>query len=204
MSYINDTEYAAKNLIELAMREERRIDEIRSSLEEAESKFKRCQWDFETSDLHEDFSDRYVMAAFHRMAQANQQADALRSEIDSLRASIGAKQQAVQSICGALLQIAKQGISLVHRSRSAAPAGRMIGSSAIRDVIWEARNQAIHYEEGGFNRPVIDLFTSLEQSFGPEFSLSAHQHMSRATQVVRLLEWSRYDQYKSDLQSLGL
>lgn len=161
MGYLQDTEYAVKNLIDLAMREEHQLNELWPLLEQAEMKFKALQWDFQTSDMHEDFSDQYVMGAFHRMARANQEANAVRSEIDSLRASIGAKQQAVQSICGALLQIAKQGISFVHGSKSAASVGRAIGTSHLLDIVWASRNQAIHYEDGVFNNSVTSIFFAL-------------------------------------------
>lgn len=144
------------------------------------------------------------MAAFHRMAEANQEANVVRPEIDSLRASIGAKQQAVQSICGALLQVAKQGISFVHGSKSTAPVGRAVGTSHLRDVIWAGRNQAIHYEDGVFNHSVTSVFSQLEVSFGTGFSLAAHPKLSRAAQIVKLLGWTEYKQYESDMRSLGL
>lgn len=204
MGYLYDTEYAARNLIDLAMGEERQMDELWPRLEQAEAKLKAYRWDFQTSDMHEDFSDQYVMAAFHRMAEANQQVDAVRSEIDSLRASIGAKQQAVQSICGALLQVAKQGISFVYGSKSAAPVGRSIGASHLRDVVWAGRNQAIHYEDGVFNESVTSIFSHLEESFGTDFSLAAHPNLSRAAQIVKLLGWTDYEHYESDMRSLGL
>ncbi|MFC4260274.1 hypothetical protein ACFOZ5_14725 [Marinobacter lacisalsi] len=204
MGYLYDTEYAARNLIDLAMGEERQIDKLWSRLEQVDARLKAYRWDFHTSDMHEDFSDHYVMAAFHRMAETNQEANAVRSEIDSLHASIEAKQQAVQSICGALLQVAKQGISLVHGSKLAAPVGRAIGDSHLRDVIWAGRNQAIHYEDGVFNDSVTSIFSHLEESFGTDFSLGAHPNLSRAAQIVKLLGWTEYNQYESDMRSLGL
>lgn len=204
MSYIQDTEYAAKSLIGLAMSEEREIEELWPNLNEAESRVKALQWDFETSELHEDFSDHYVNAAFHRMAMAKKELDPLRLKVDELRASMGAKQYAVRSICGALLQIAKQGVSLVHGRKSNAPQGRTVAGRPIRDVIWEARNQAMHCEEGNFRASVVDLFSDLEHAFGSRFSLSAHPQTSRATEVVRVLGWDKYDQYERDLKSLGL
>ena len=204
MTYLQDTEYAARNLIDLAMVEEREIDELWPILQEAEAKLRAFQRDFESSDLHDDFSDQYVMAAFHRMARAQKELDPLRSKVDELRASMGAKQYAVRSICGALLQIAKQGISLVHGSRNAAPKGRLVGGRALRDVIWEARNQAVHCEEGSFNASVTGLFGDLERAFGRKFDLSAHPQMSLAAEVVRVLGWQDYDQYTRDLGALGL
>lgn len=204
MSYVDDTKYATRNLIELAMKEEASLKEKLISLSTAENKLIMNQWDYQTSDLSDDFSDMYVIGAFNRMASAKKEADELKLEIVELQVSIGAKQVAIQSICGALLQITKQGISLVHGSRTNAPAGRVIGTENIRDIIWQARNQAIHYEDGTFNQSVTNLFQQLETSHGSKFSLTMHVHQSRAKQIIMLLDWRTYSQYYSDMKLLGL
>jgi len=138
------------------------------------------------------------------MASAKQETDGLKLEIVELQVSIGAKQVAIQSICGALLQIAKQGISLVHGSLTNAPAGRTIGTENLKDIIWQARNQAIHYENGTFNQSVTNLFQQLMTSHGSKFSLTMHAHQSRAKQIIMLLDWRSYSQYYSDMKLLGL
>lgn len=51
MGYLYDTEYAARNLIDLAMGEECQIDELWPRLEQVEVKLKAYQWDFQTSDM---------------------------------------------------------------------------------------------------------------------------------------------------------
>lgn len=204
MSYANATEYATRNLIELAMREEEILEEKMPLLVSAEQRLKVHQWDFQTSDLNEDFSEAYVMAAFAGAGRARQEVSALRNEIADLQTTISAHQVAVQAICGALLQIAKQGISLVHGGLANAPTGRLIGTSHLRDVVWQGRNQAIHYEDGQFNQSVTALFSALEASHGPQFSLVAHPHQSRAKQVVALLDWRTYDNYLADASLLGL
>jgi len=200
--YISETEYAVKNLIELVSNEENKIILLKEKLSSAEAKHKAHKWDFETSDMHEDFSDAYVMGAFHRMAQAGKEANELEQEINSLQALIGSRQSAIQSICGAILQIAKQGMSIVHGGLSNTLDGRMIGSLKIKDIIWQARNQAIHYEEGNFNQRVLNVFSTLEQENGSDFALTQHLNQSRAKQIIFLLKWNVYDTYSKDMQSL--
>lgn len=200
--YITDTEYAAKNLILLANQEEIKLQELSEQLRGVEAQLRHHKWDFETSDLHEDFSEAHVMGAFHRMAHAAQQAETLQGQLASLQASIGTHQQAVQAISGAILQIAKQGISIVHGGAGSAPEGRKIGTLALKDIIWAARNQAIHYEEGKFSKPVTDLFAILEMEQGAHFSLATHSNQSRAKQVLTLLGWFTYDAYVNDMESL--
>lgn len=200
--YITDTEFASKNLLQLATYEENQLQELSARLRKVEAELKAHRWDFETSDLSDDFSDAYVMGAFGRMAKVAQHAELLQGQLAALQASIGARQQAVQAIAGALLQIAKQGISVVHGGLAAAPEGRTIGTASLKEVIWQARNQALHYEDGKFKKPVTDLFSTLEKDHGAQFSLTAHACQSRAKQVIGVLGWKSYAAYLSDMQSL--
>jgi len=200
--YIVDTEFAVANLLKLITAEEEQLEPLVAHLGSMEAQLRVHRWDFESSDLNDDFSDAYVMAAFGRMARAAQAVEALEKQVAELQASIGAHQQATQAIAGGVLQIAKQGISLVHGRKARAPEGRKIGSLPIRDIIWEARNQALHFEEGRFNNPVIEVFEALERERGTEFSLAVHGRKSRAKQVLRLLGWSSFEDYARDMSEL--
>lgn len=200
--YLKDTEFAAQNLFRLATGEERELTTLADRLQSKERELKVHQWDFQTSDLNEDFSDAYVMAAFARSAKAAQEVEQLKFEVAALQASIGTHQHSVQAIAGAVLQIAKQGISLVHRGLSFAPSGRSVGSLSIRDIIWQARNQCMHYEEGKYNPPVIAVFSTLEKEQGHQFSLLMHPKQNRAKQVLDLLGWKDYGAYLLDMQIL--
>lgn len=200
--YLQDTEFATSNLFGLATDEERQLTALLQGLCETEQRLKVNQWDFQTSDLNDDFSDAYVMAAFARAAKAAQEVERLKGEVDALQASVGAHQQAIQAIAGAILQIAKQGISLVHSGLVSAPTGRTIGSLSVRDIIWQARNQSMHYEDGKPKKPVQNLFSTLEQEHGEQFSLVQHSRQNRAKQVHDILGWTNYESYLKDMQAL--
>lgn len=204
MSYFEDTEYATKNLIDLIAGQQKELEGVKAELATQIAKNKFFAWDYETSDLNDDFSEAHVMNAFRNMAQAKQEADKLEVVKSRLEATIGTQQQAIQSMCGALLQIVKQGLSLVHGGLSNSPAGRQLSGIALRDIVWQARNQAIHYEENNFRQPVVQTFSGLEAAFGPEFALANHQGSSRAKQVVYLIGWDEFEVFKSDMALLGL
>ncbi|MGO7658883.1 hypothetical protein ACC679_28620 [Rhizobium ruizarguesonis] len=204
MTYLDDTEYASRNLIELITHEERELGILKDGLRTEEAKFRANRLDFETSDLNDDFSDAYVQAAFGRMARAHQEAEKLKAQATALQVSIGARQMAVQAMCGALLQIAKQGMSIVHGGLGSAPSGRSVSGIALKDIVWQARNQALHYEEGQFNGAVTAVFSQLERSQGNEFSLTLHANQSRAKQTITLLGWNDYALFRNDMMSLGL
>jgi hypothetical protein len=197
--YLRDTEFAVSNLIQLAHKEEAQLWTLSIELKALESQLKIFKWDFESSDMNDDFSDVYVMSAFNRMAKSHIDVEALKHQVALVQASIGARQQATQAISGAIFQVAKQGISLVHGGLDAAPNGRLIKSVPVKTIVWQARNQAMHFEEGTPKQPVKDLFAILEAEQGPQFSLSAHGAQSRAKQVLDLLGWNEYPAYLSDM-----
>jgi hypothetical protein len=200
--YIIDTEFAATNLLQLATAEEKELKEQTERLTGVEAQLRVRTWDFESSEFNDDCSDAYVMGAFGRMANAAQEAQALDKQLASLQASVGTHQHATQVIAGAILQIAKQGISVVHGGPKTAPEGRKIGTVPVRDVLWQARNQALHYEEGTFSKAVTDLFGTLEKEQGSLFSLTKHAKQSRAKQILGLLDWTSYASYLQDMRSL--
>lgn len=200
--YLAETEFATQNLFALATEEEARLEELQERLRPMEAKLKIQQWDFQTSDLNDDFSDVYAMAAFHRAAKTAQEAGIMREEVATLRARIEAHQHAVQAIAGAIFQIAKQGISMIFKEQQMAPSGRMLGSLAVRDIIWQARNQSMHFEEGKPRLQVKELFSILEREHGIDFSLTAHPKTNRAKQVLDLLSWKNYFSYLADMQLL--
>jgi hypothetical protein len=202
--YLKDTEFAVENLFKLATGEEKMLRELALRLANVEEQLRVNMWDFESSDLNDDFSEGYVMAAFGRMAKAHQEAATLQSQMTSIQASIGSHQQAMQTISGAILQIAKQGISIVYGGIEAAPEGRKLGSLPIRDIIWQSRNQAMHFECDSFHKPVTALFAKLESEYGSQFSLVQHANQSRAKQVLGLLSWNNYEHYLNDMALLLL
>jgi hypothetical protein len=202
--YLRDTEFAVQNLFRLATGEENQLWSISQNLKNKERELQAHQSDFQTSDLNEDFSDAYVMAAFARAGRAAQEIERLKGDVAALQASVGTRQHAVQALAGAILQIAKQGVSLVHGNLSAAPPGRVIGSLALRDVVWHSRNQSMHYEEGKYKQPVLALFSMLESEQGSQFSLASFPKQSRAKQVLHVLGWKDYATYIHDMQALLL
>ena len=204
MSYIDDTKYAAENLISLFSHEDKKIKEQRNKLEKSHAKITVNNWDFQTSSINEDFSEKYEMHAYARLSESHNAKRKLELEITQLQTSIDAKYLAVQALCGAILQIAKQGISVVHNGIDNCPNGRLLKEIPLKNIVWSARNQALHYEDTKINNKTAKLFTCLEDEFGSRFALSEHVGKSRAKQVIDLLEWYNYSQYCKDMRELGL
>lgn len=207
--YIVETGKTVRALLEMVNHENSLIKEQTQRLRDAIIEFKVQGRDLNSADLNDDFSDAYVMAAYFRLANSTPDADELKSEISRIQALIGAHQLTIQTLCGSILQIAKQGIILVHGSFIArdsytigTPPGRMIAPLTLRDIIWQSCIQTISYKEGSYPQPVIDLFSELEISHGSQFSLSRYPRQNRAKQIIQLLEWLNYKTYISDMRLL--
>jgi hypothetical protein len=122
-------------------------------------------------------------------------------ELHTVEQQLTAHEFSVAALAGALLQHAKQGISIVHGPPSSAPTGRNIGSLPLRTVIWEGRNQAIHWEEGGLRTAGKKCFDALASEQDPRFA--NHGQRSLAMDIVELLGWRDFYKFAADMKSLG-
>jgi hypothetical protein len=102
-------------------------------------------------------------------------------EIAEIRSLVFQLSPTYNALAAALLQIAKQGISSKHGGLSKCPNGRLIGQTEfLKNVIWQGRNQTMHYEEGQYRRDVNECFTNLVNDFG----------------------WDNYVDYEKDMETV--
>jgi len=205
--YVADTEWATRQLIALVYDEKKRLSHYQSQLEQITITKESLYWDFSSSDLQEDFNDSQVQFKFVKLAEYIKNTQPLyeeaKKQVAEMEEHIANLDQSYRVICGAILQIAKQGISTVHGRLNNCPTGRLIGSTALSVVIWQARNQSMHYEMTKFDDPVIKCFDSLEREFGSQFSLTGHPAENLAHQVIELLAWTDYSVFETDMLSLA-
>lgn len=122
-------------------------------------------------------------------------------ELRLVQAKVATHEFSRSALAGSLLQYAKQGISLCHAGLGNCPSGRAIGSQHLKDVIWNARNQAIHWEEGNLHGPTKACFDNLAKDFGLSFS-NYHQR-SLAFDVVELIKWISFQDFERDMGGLA-
>ena len=109
----------------------------------------------------------------------------VQAAVESLRASVEAHRFSADALAGTVIQVAKQGLALVHGGKPSAT-GRMIGSSQqLSEVIWQARNQALHWEDRSFNAPVNNCSTKLASEVDQVFSSYVIRNM--ALDVIKML-----------------
>ncbi|MFN0131470.1 MAG: hypothetical protein ACKVW3_02900 [Phycisphaerales bacterium] len=123
------------------------------------------------------------------------------ADVEDLQAQIAVHAFAEASLAASLLQYAKQGMSIVHGSLSKVPDGRQIGSQALKEVVWQARNQTMHWEEGKLHPPVVQCFETLIKERGPAFTDFCTRGMG--FEVVRDLGWKTAADFEKDMMLLA-
>ena len=123
------------------------------------------------------------------------------AEVDDATQKLDAHMFSIAALAGSLLQFAKQGIALRYGiERKECPIGRIIAEMPLHEVIWQGRNQAIHWEEGGFRKSVERCFQQLTESASPMFGEYLIRNM--AYEVVSILGWSTFDAFATDMMLL--
>jgi hypothetical protein len=201
--YLKEIEHAATETLRLVWSEQEQYEALEAKLAalgaEITDTHERVAW----LQANPDFDDDLPSTAMHWESYFGPEKEAFHadSEKRSIEALIAARRFSTDTQSGNILQYAKQGISLVHRGLNACPEGRHISLLPMRDVIWQGRNQAIHWDEGRFTPPVRTVFEALARDIDPKFSAFTSRNM--AFEVVSLLGWRGFADFERDLLSLG-
>ncbi len=81
-------------------------------------------------------------------------------------------------LAGMVLELGKRGITMVHGGRDQAPAAPMVGTVALRDLIWQGRSQAMHWEDGRLHPATQACFDALFAEHGRPFDEATSRNLS--------------------------
>lgn len=123
------------------------------------------------------------------------------AETERLKGHIAVHAFAESSLAGMLLQFAKQGMSMVHGGFVNIPDGRLIGTQPLKTVIWQGRNQAMHWEEGNLSAAVVQCFETLLKERGAAFADFRTRGMG--FEVVSELGWKTAADFERDMALLA-
>jgi hypothetical protein len=125
------------------------------------------------------------------------------NEIQTVLDRISARNFSVTALAGSLLQIARQGISAQYgKTKTDCPLGRKIYGLPLHEIIWQGRNQALHWEEGKFHTPVNDCFEHLGTHADPVFK--GFRERSMALEIIELLKWTTPEDFFRDMKLLSV
>jgi hypothetical protein len=201
--YIQDTEYAASKLIDIIWDEHTELEKLDKEIKGLQ-KVVQHQYRQSQSLMDSDDPDDVMLGVgvhwqtyFEKDKQLFHKSD----DYKKLEQQIQTHNYSIQTLCAGLLQIAKQGISIVHNGLATCPSGRQIGPQNLKDVIWQARNQTFHYEEGNCRTQIVNVFNTLSNNFDTVFLNFNTQNL--AFEIVKILGWTNYTKYKTDILTLA-
>lgn len=125
-------------------------------------------------------------------------------KLEATRQALRTFDNSANILAGSILQIVQQGMSRVHGSIRTYPnKGRNVAGVSLCDLVWQGRNQAMHYETTATRADWSVVFSVLDAIQPDTFSLTP-PYESRAKAIFDLLGWQSYSVYEEDLKSLLL
>lgn len=109
---------------------------------------------------------------------------------------------ATAAAAGAILQIAQQCIALTWPDGQRLDKGRPVGSQHLSSVIWNCRNQAMHFEDGKSNKQTQNCLNILQIEFSLDISDLDSRPRSLAKDIIGLLGWHSYEIFANDMNEM--
>jgi len=201
--YLSEMEYAVTRVIESLWHEHEEAEKLRSEIDNlqkvAADNYQRAEFIQQNA---EDADDLMLGVGIHWGTYFGEDKDQYNKskDLDALEARLASREFSFSSLAGTLLQYAKQGLSASFGKPVNWPTGRLVGSQNLKTIILESRNQSEHWEEGKPFPKVEQCFNTLSAEKGAEFSLYKTKNM--AFDVISMLGWRSYAEFKNDLLSM--
>lgn len=199
-SYLIDMKNAVEPLIGLVWKDHAAVKSAEAKLRKLEQETRRG-YERAQSFANDDDDDGLGTAIYwETYFGADKERFQAQENLDDLQASVAVYDFSRSALSSALLQYGKQGISIAHRNFSNAPLSRQVHGVELRDLIWQGRNHALHWEDGNPHPPVRACFDQLKQA-EPVFGDYTIRNM--AFEVVQLLGWKDWASFEADMKSLA-
>jgi len=200
--YLKETEFATKSLIELISDDFNELTRLNENLVVMTTELDIKYQTFMANEYHPAANFYYA-----QMAQAFEKKEVLNKEtnekIEAVVMNIDAKSASITALSGALLQIAKQGISVTYGKPQNAPKGGDFNGILIKEIIWEARNQSNHYENPReISSKVVHIFSQLDKVRNDGLNWDVKSQVNFSFEVLRLLGWLDYEIYTEHMSSI--
>lgn len=125
------------------------------------------------------------------------------------------REDSLQLLSGALLQAAKQAISIEFEYPSNISTSDSVENSSLKlgEIIWSGRNQSLHWEEGWFDQTTVNVFKQLSKEFSEidevplkgnhSIRIPGYDRKSYAFEIVsKVLQWDDYNKFKDNMESI--
>ncbi len=127
-----------------------------------------------------------------------------RTKLEATKEALKTYESSANILAGSVFQIAKQGMSIAGKKvKGYSNKGRFIAGIRVRDIVWQGRNQAMHYEATATEASWRDVFVKLDLANPGAFCMKP-PYESRAKAIFDLLGWQHHAIYEADMHSLLL
>lgn len=198
--YLNEIQHAVAVVMGEIYREQHEVERLRQELTGLQAATNDGYARVDFLALNPDLDDEGLGTAIYWDTYFGPDKDRYHknAEFEQVVARVAAHEFSVNALCANLLQYAKQGLSLhFGKKRTGCPDGRLVGGIPMHEVIWQARNQASHWEDGTFHPPTCKCFEELAKTADPVFA--QYKHINMANEIVRHLGWNSPDDFSRDM-----
>ena len=129
--YLIDTEYAMRGLFDLAQVGDSAMRRLKSELASAEAGFAADYIAYSSLENNDDYSEGQLNHVYGKAMQFHEDARHAKVALSALRADLDNKEVALQALCAAILQIAKQGLSQRYGALPRVPPTRLVPPSSL-------------------------------------------------------------------------
>jgi len=199
-NYLREMEHAIRHIIGELFREHdaatRLADDVRKLTVAMEDGYRRVEW----LAMNPEFDDEGLGTAIYwdTYFGPDKERHYKKADLDELNQRIAARDFSRAALAASVLQYAKQGIALrFGKQRTGIAAGRLVGGQPVHEIVWQGRNQALHWEEGQFNQSVQTCFQQLAANVDAAFH--DYQQRNMAFDVVQALGWKDFQDLERDM-----
>lgn len=203
--YLNEIEHAVTTVIAEIHGEMTHLESLRQNLAKLTSATEDSYRQAEFLAMNPDLDDDFLGTAIYWDTYFGVDKDRFRKNIETENVAqrVAAREFSVSALAGSLLQFGKQGISLrFGKKRNGCPEGRIVKGLLLHEIIWQGRNQALHWEDGTFHPPTEKCFESLAVNADPLFG--QYKYRNLAYEIISLLGWKSTDHFVKDMMLFDL
>lgn len=177
----------------------RRIDDLLKQEQDEHKWFMDWgQWEADTNHVYVQYMRRVEHMSVSRTTLEG--GAAREATLRKLMAEAGATESDIGIAAGAVLQVGKQALSYRFGRKGNIPTAnaRRIGTQTVIDVIWEARNHAMHWEERKPTSPSEAMILTLQG----DGLLTMRAGKNHAADLLEIIGWRSADDVLRELKQL--
>lgn len=196
-NYLTDTKYAMERIFGI-------VNEYNTERRELSIKINELQRRINEILLNNDYPvlDDLGPKDFYLQQQGYRSLEYLKNQLLQTKKNLLNKEFSIKTLYGTILQIAKQGISTVYGNDFPISLRDEQSGLDLVNIIIEARNQSMHFEENNPRRKVKECFAALHSSYGDEFDITKVENKSKEV-VFKVLKWHDYSDYEKTMQDIS-